>query len=342
MKKIWLLGCILLMVFLATGCASILEKYNEPVDPTDETAIVMTVPKGASTTTIANLLYEQNLIQNVNAFKAKVKVLEMDGKMQAGDYQLTRAMTAEAIIEKLVSGDVYIETTKFTIPEGYEVRQIVALLSEEGIVDADRFIDVLRNTSFDYRFLEGVDRTFLLEGYLFPDTYIVKKGASEEEIVRKMLNRFDDVFVEAYYDRAEELSMTIDQVVTLASIIERETKREDELALVSSVFHNRIGIKMKLQSCATIQYVLQERKERLTYDDLEIVSPFNTYQHSGLTPAPIASPGAKAIEAALYPEDSSYLYFVTTNKGDGSHYFNTTLEGHNADSLKGKANANGS
>jgi len=170
----------------------------------------------------------------------------------------------------------------------------------------------------------------------------VKKGASEEEIVEKMLKRFDDVFVDAYYDRAEELSMSVNQVVTLASIIERETKREDELALVSSVFHNRIDTNMKLQSCATIQYVLQERKDRLTYDDLEVISPFNTYQHNGLTPAPIASPGAKAIEAALYPAESSYLYFVTTNKGDGSHYFNTTLEGHNADSLKGKANANGS
>jgi len=139
------------MVFMVTGCATILEKYNEPVDPSDETAIMVTVPKGASTTSIANLLHEQNLIQNVNAFKAKVKTLEVDGKMQAGDYQLTRAMNAEAIIEKLVSGDVYIETSKFTIPEGYEVRQIVAMLSEEGIADADRLVEVLKNTAFDYR-----------------------------------------------------------------------------------------------------------------------------------------------------------------------------------------------
>ncbi|MDK2866161.1 MAG: hypothetical protein PWP51_2226 [Clostridiales bacterium] len=342
MKKWFVLVFVLGLAWLMTGCASILEKYNEPVDPSDETQVVVTVPKGASTTSIATLLKEQSLIQNINAFKAKAKVLEADGKMQAGDYQLSKSMSAEAIIEKLVAGDVFVETETFTIPEGYEVRQIVDRLSEEGIADADVLKDVLANEPFDFAFLEGVDRQYLLEGYLFPDTYTVKKGTSEKEIVHMMLARFDDVFKPAYYTRAEELNMTIDQVVTLASIIERETKKTEELPVVSSVFHNRIDQKMLLQSCATIQYVLKERKERLTYDDLALESPFNTYQHLGLTPAPIASPGEKAIEAALYPADTNYLYFVTTGLGDGSHYFNETLAGHNRDKEKGKQNENGS
>ncbi len=341
MKKIFLLVLVISMMVMGTGCATILEKYNEPVDPSDTSEILVTVPRGASTTSIANILYENNLIQNVNAFKAKAKTMEMDGKMEAGDYKLSKSMDVESIIHKLADGDVYIETVKVTIPEGYEVRQIVDKLSEDGIVDADTFRDVLENESFDYPFLEGVDRSYLLEGYLFPDTYVFKKGVSEKEIVTRMLDRFNEIFKPEYYDRASEMGMTVNQVVTLASVIERETKLESELPIVSSVFHNRLNIGMKLQSCATVQYILKERKERLSYDDIAIESPFNTYINAGMPPAPIASPGEKAIIAALYPDDTDYLYFVTTNNGDGSHYFNETLEGHNRDKEKGKSNVGG-
>ncbi len=333
-----LVSALLLLVLLLPGCATILEKYNEPVNPDNTEEILVTVPKGASTGSIGNLLLEAELIQNVNAFKAKAKELELDGKMKAGDYMLSQSMSAEAIIRKIADGDVYEDNLKFTIPEGYETRQIIDKLVEEGIVDRDKFVEALETESFDYPFLEGVDRQYRLEGYLFPDTYIVKKGATEREVIEKMLNRFNEVFKPEYYDRAKELGMTVDQVVTLASIIERETKLEEERPVVSSVFHNRIDTGMMLQSCATIQYVLKERKDRLTYDDLEVVSPFNTYKHAGLTPAPIASPGEPSIIAALYPDKTDYLYFVTTEKGDGSHYFNSTLAGHNRDKEKGKGN----
>ena len=337
MKKFYIIA-LLAMVLLLPGCATILEKYNAPVDPNNTDEILITVPKGASTTSIANLLLEHELIQNVNAFKAKAKTLELDGKMKAGDYMLSQAMSSESIIKKIASGEVYEDNVKFTIPEGFETRQIIDKLVEEGIADRDALIDVLEHEPFDYPFLKNVDRSYRLEGYLFPDTYIVKRGSSEKEIVSKMLNRFNEIFKQDYYDRAKEINMSVDEVVTLASIIERETKLAEERPIVSSVFHNRIEQKMMLQSCATIQYVLKERKDRLTYDDLEIVSPFNTYQHAGLTPAPIASPGEQAIIAALYPADTNYLYFVTTEKNDGSHYFNETLAGHNRDKEKGKGN----
>lgn len=337
MKKFYIIA-LLAMVLLLPGCATILEKYNEPVNSENTDEILVTVPKGASTTSIANLLLENELIQNVNAFKAKAKTLELDGKMKAGDYMLSQSMSSEAIIRKIASGEVYEDNVKFTIPEGFETRQIIDKLVEEGIVDREALIQVLENEPFDYPFLENVNRSYRLEGYLFPDTYIVKRGSSEKEIVAKMLNRFNEIFKQDYYDRAKELNMSVDEVITLASIIERETKLADERPIVSSVFHNRIDQKMMLQSCATIQYVLKERKDRLTYDDLEIVSPFNTYKHAGLTPAPIASPGEQAIIAALYPADTNYLYFVTTEKHDGSHYFNETLAGHNRDKEKGKGN----
>lgn len=336
MKKITLLGLLVLIMAFGTGCAEILEKYNTPVDPESTESIMVTVPSGATTTSIANLLLENGLIQNANAFKAKAKQLGVDGQMKAGDYKVSKAQSAEEIITMLVNGDVYIETATFTIPEGFEVRQIVDLLEKEGLINREKFLDALQNASFDYAFLDGVDRSYLLEGYLFPDTYTIKVGTDEVGIINKMLARFDEIFIDDYYKRAEELGMTVDEVVTLASIIEREAKLEEEFPIVSSVFHNRIEIDMLLQSCATVQYILKERKDVLLYSDIEIDSPYNTYIYSGLTPSPIASPGELALKSALYPADTNYLFFVTTEKNDGSHYFNETLEGHNRDIKKGK------
>jgi len=341
MKPIKLVLVLMVGLFLFTGCANALEKYNSPVDPSDETEYLVEIPSGATSAKIANLLYDQDLIQNVNAFKSMSKSLGLDGSMQAGMYHLKKSMSQQEIIEKIASGETYVETYKFTIPEGYEVRQMIEKLSNEGIVDKDIFENALINEPFDFTFLEGVDRQYMLEGYLFPDTYIVKKGTSETEIIYRMLSRFDEVFIDDYYKRASELDMSVDEVVTLASIIERETKSASELSTVSSVFHNRIDRGQKLESCATIQYVLKERKERLTYDDLAIESPYNSYIYKGLPPAPIASPGEKAIIAALYPEDTNYLFFVTRGLGDGSHYFNETLAGHNRDKEKGKQAENG-
>ncbi len=334
MKKLSLILLMMLLISLITGCASILEKYNSPVDPADTSTVIYTVPSGATTTSIGKELAELGIIQNANAFKAKAKQMEVDGQMKAGDYMLSKSMSVEEIITKLVNGDVYIETFTFTIPEGYEVRQIVDKLESEGLINREKFLDALQNAPFDYAFLEGVDRSYLLEGYLFPDTYTLKTGATEIQIIDRMLERFNEIFTDEYYARAKELDMTVDQVVTLASIIEREAKVEEEFPIVSSVFHNRIDIGMMLQSCATVQFVLKERKDVLSFDDIAIDSPYNTYINAGLTPSPIASPGELAIHSALYPADTNYLYFVTKETNDGSHYFNETLEGHNRDAKR--------
>jgi conserved hypothetical protein, YceG family len=334
MKKLALLLLLVLTLSLVSGCAGVLEKYNSPVDPEDTATVMYTVPSGATTTSIGKDLAEIELIQNANAFKAKAKQMEVDGQMKAGDYMLSKSMSTEEIITKLVNGDIYVETETFTIPEGYEVRQIVDKLEAAGFIDREKFLDVLQNTEFDYAFLEGVDRSYLLEGYLFPDTYTLKAGATEVQIVDRMLERFDEIFTDEYYERAKELDMTVDQVITLASVIEREARVEEEFPIVSSVFHNRIDIGMMLQSCATVQFILKERKDVLSFDDIAIDSPYNTYINAGLTPSPIASPGELAIHSALYPADTNYLYFVTKETNDGSHYFNETLEGHNRDAAR--------
>ena len=184
----------------------------------------------------------------------------------------------------------------------------------------------MKNGEFPYEFLNRIDREHFLEGFLFPDTYIVSSNASVYEIIDKMLNKFNLVFKEEYYEQMNSLGMNLNELISLAAIIEREAKLDSERAIISSVFHNRLNINMKLQSCATIQYALGERKEFLSYKDLEIESDYNTYKYYGLTPAPIASPGEKSIVAALYPEKTDYLFFVTTEKNDGSHYFSKTYE----------------
>ena len=336
MKKSLIFCVIVLVVMMTTGCSEYLEKYNSPVDENSTETVMFNVPSGATTTSISKALEEAGLIQNANAFKSKAKQMEVDGLMKAGDYAISKSMSSEEIINKLVDGEIFIETFTFTIPEGYEVRQIVDTLEKQGLINREVFIEALKSEPFNYTFLEGVNREYLLEGYLFPDTYTMKVGSSEVDIINRMLTRFDEVFKAEYYDRATELGMTVDEVVTLASIIEREAKVEEEFPIVSSVFHNRIDIGMLLQSCATVQFILQERKEVLLFADIEIDNPYNTYIYEGLTPSPIASPGALAIKSALYPEDTNYLYFVTTEKNDGTHYFNETLEGHNRDIQKGK------
>lgn len=335
MKKMVLFTFLLLTLIFVSGCATILERYYTPVDPEQTEEVLFNVPSGATTSSIANALFEEELIQNVNAFKAKVKMMEVDGMMKAGDYKLSQSMDVETIINKIVNGDTFVETITFTIPEGYEVRQIADKLEAEGLIDREVFLDILANEPFDFKFLEGVDRQFLLEGYLFPDTYTLKASADEYAIIYKMLSRFNEVFDETYYARAEALEMSIDQVVTLASIIEREARVKEEFPIVASVFHNRLKVNMLLQSCATVQFILQERKPVLSYDDIAIISPYNTYMNAGLTPSPIASPGALALKSALYPDDTNYLYFVTKETNDGSHYFNETLEGHNRDVKRG-------
>ncbi|MEW9121321.1 MAG: endolytic transglycosylase MltG [Thermotaleaceae bacterium] len=298
-----------------------------PIDLNGTSEISIEIPQGASTVKIAKILKEQNLIKNDMAFRMLSKYLKSDGKMQAGKYILSNNMDAKEIINTLVNGAVTNETIKFTIPEGFEFHQIVNRLEHNGLINRERFIQLAEEGDFNYPFLENIPKgKNRLEGFLFPDTYQVSKDATEEDILKKMLDRFNQVFIESYYQKANEMNMSINQVITLASIIEREAKIAHERPLVSSVFHNRIEQKMLLQSCATVQYILGERKENLTLRDIEIDSPYNTYKYLGLPPKPIASPGKASIEAALYPEQTDYLFFVASKNGE--HIFSKTYREH--------------
>ncbi len=290
-------------------------------------AKVIVIPKGSSVKSISKLLENEKVIKNGLVFELYCKLNKNADKIKAGKYSINKSMDVPEIVGVLVSGNALIDTVKFTIPEGYNLTQIVEKLNGLGVVSSENIEAALKAKGYGYAFIGQIpEREKKLEGYLFPDTYEIYKDTTAEAIVDKLLGRFDTVFTEEYRNRAKELNMTIDQVITLASIIEREAKLDKDRKPISAVFHNRLRKKMMLQSCATVQYLFPEQKEVLTYKDLEIESPYNTYKYIGLPPGPIASPGQKAIEAALYPENVDYLYFVA--KDDGSHIFTKTYNEH--------------
>ncbi len=295
-------------------------------NPSDVKVII---PSSSSTTKIANILYENGLINNQLIFKYQVKSKGAGGKLKAGEYTLSTGMTLDTIIDSITKGGRSQNTVRFTIPEGYELRQMAEKLSEEGIVDKDRFLQLVsdkKNFEDKYTFLKELNDKQSLEGFLFPSTYEIFIGATEEEIIGKMLNEFEKVYKKDVEPKLKEFDLTLNEVITLASIVEREGKVDDERPLMSGVFHNRLKKGMMLQSCATVQYILGERKEVLTNADTKIESPYNTYINTGLPPAPIASPGEASLIAAVNPDDTDYLFFVLT--GDGTHTFTKTYQEH--------------
>jgi UPF0755 protein len=328
-KNIVRVCIIVTLIITIIGSYKYYNYLKEPVDPNSHKGIFINIPKGSTSSKIAELLKEYGLIKSELYFKLIVKQRNIGSQFKAGNYKLSKSMNTDEIIEQLINGRVFIETVKITIPEGFELEQIVDRLTQtEGLnIDKEKFLYLVENGNFNFKFLEGIPKGGKrLEGFLFPDTYEVKKDITEEELIVMMLNRFDQIFKEEYYERAKELDMNVKEIITLASIIEREAKLDRERPIISSVFHNRLKKNKLLQSCATVQYALGERKEDLTLKDLEIDSPYNTYKHLGLPPSPIASPGKASIEAALFPEDTDYLYFVA--KGDGSHIFSKTYSEH--------------
>lgn len=300
----------------------------------DTTVRVFEVPSGATSARVAAGLQSAGLVRNASVFRFYLRLRGLDGRIQVGQYELNPSMTAAEVAERLTTGRVV--ENSFTVPEGYTISQMADLLAAKGLADRDRFLAAARDTSLVKDLVpEGLPLKEPLEGYLFPDTYRIPRGYTEKQIVALMVDRFRQVMTPEWQKRAQDLSLTVHEAVTLASLVEREAQVSADRALVSSVFHNRLRIKMKLDSCATVNYALGKSQLILTYKDLEVDSPYNTYKFSGLPPGPIGSPGKASLEAALFPADSKYLYFVA--KGDGSHAFASTLNEHLANARKYEA-----
>lgn len=287
--------------------------------------VTVIIEDGWGASTVADVLYENGVIKHPKVFRLQSKLGGFDDQLQPGAVTLTDGMSYNDILEQLSQANR--DTIRVVIPEGYEAKQIQAALAEAGLPCAEGFTEALDPALYDYRFLEGLpERDNKLEGYLFPATYEIPQTFTAQEVVNLMLKSFDEVFTDEYYNRAAEMGMSVDQIITMASIIERETNATSERAKVAGVFYNRLNSGMKLQSCATVQYALSDHKPVLSISDTKINSPYNTYLYAGLPIGPISNPGAECIKAALWPENTDAYYFCLSTSGE--HIFSTTYEDH--------------
>jgi len=319
-------GKVVVIILLALLAAAGLGGFSfykgslKPVDTGSDAVIAIEIPAGAGSAQVAEILEDAGVVKSAFFYRLFSKFEHYDGLYKAGAYSLSPAMSAEEIAEILIAG-TSAETKTFTIPEGYNNTQIAKRLAEAGICTEDEFWEAARG-EFDYAFLDqSIDGDERLEGFLYPDTYEVYADAGAIGAIEKMLARFDELFQDEYYARAEEMGMSVREVVTMGSIIERESVAPEERPIMAGVFYNRLEQGMRLESCATIQYILGEPKEFLTIADTQIESPYNTYLHEGLPPGPICNPRMESIEAALYPDDNDYIYFVLSANLDGTHKF---------------------
>lgn len=315
-----------ILVFLIISLTIIGYKIMGDVFSVDiSTDVSITINSGWGINKTAHKLEQEGVIKYPKVFELVAMSMGLDNAVQPGKIEIKPDMSYKEIILELTKADR--DTVKVIIPEGYEIRQIADVLEAANLINREEFFAELDPAKYDYKFLEGIpERENPLEGYLFPATYNFSLGMTEHEIIDEMLAVFDKNFKPEYYDRAEELGMTVDEVVIMASIVERESNSSEDRNKIAGVFYNRIEQDMRLQSCATVQYILQERKEVLSTKDTQIESPYNTYKNKGLPIGPIASPGAACIEAALYPEETDALYFVLGS--DGKHIFSKTYEEH--------------
>ncbi|MFI3173751.1 MAG: endolytic transglycosylase MltG [Bacillota bacterium] len=304
----------------------------------EESAVVLTgdtvditIPAGASTESIATILHNANLIPNVLMFRIQSRLDGFDGTYQQGSYQVDRGLTMSQIMELLQTGVVMQEGEWITIPEGYTTLQIASKVEEMGIASAEEFVAATKtgNFKFEYEFLADTpDREMPLEGYLFPQTYLLQEGDTVETLIHLMLQEFQRVYetdMKPLLD-SSGLPYTLDEFVTMASIVEKEIVVTAERSRAAGVIYNRLNRGMPLQMDATVLYAMGIVKEDVTYADLEFDSPYNTYKVPALPIGPISNPGKESLLAVVQPESHNYLYYVLEKRGSSNHVYTETYD----------------
>lgn len=284
------------------------------------------IKEGMTTADIATLLHEKKLVKDPEAFRMEARFKNLADKLQAGPYQIEGGLSNSQIVDVMVKG--HIKQIRFTVPEGFTVVKTAKKLEAEGLGKADKFIAAAKDYApYAYMQTDNPNVLFKAEGFIFPATYDFPVGISEEEMLKIMVEQFDKKMQESGIAKTvQEKNLNMRDVVNMAAMVEMEAVFPEEQPRIAGVFLKRVAIGMPIQSDTTIQYILGAQKEIITFADTEIQNPYNTYQNMGLPPGPIASPGLKAIQAVLAPEDNEYLYFVAEK--DGHHRFTKTYEEH--------------
>ncbi|MFN2358529.1 MAG: endolytic transglycosylase MltG [Desulfotignum sp.] len=288
----------------------------------DNTQIVFTIHPGQHLKQIAGALESQGLVSDALLFTLYARYKKAGTRLPAGEYLLRANLAPVQILEQLVKGKV--KLYRLTIPEGLNMDETAALIAEAGFCDTKTFLDL----STDPEFIDHLNiPSHTLEGFLFPETYFFPKTTPCRQVITKMVDTFFTVFTPRWQERTKTLGFTLKEIVTLASMIEKEAGVAFEHPLIASVFHNRLEKKMRMESDPTVIYGDPDFEGRIRTRHLRRKTDYNTYQMHGLPKGPIANPGAKAMEAALFPAQSDYLFFVSKN--DSTHHFSKTLAEHN-------------
>ena len=311
------IGVFILVFVLSYLTFFITNNYSQ------KSPVTFDIKKGEAFSSITDRLYENGIVPNKTNFKIAGFIYGAERKIRAARYRIPNGLSYLDLLDLFISGPCDFKRT-FEIKPGQTIKWLAYRLQKYIYIDSTKFVNLATNSSFaDSLGLE--QKTF--EGYLFAGDYEIYERSSPREAINLFYNAFKEFYNDSLKARTEKLGFTINEIVTLASIIKGETDKVEEMPRIAGVYHNRLRIGMKLQADPTIQYIIPDGWRRLTFKDLELKSPYNTYMYSGLPPAPINSPGKAAILAALYPEKNNYLYFVAD--GNGGHLFSKTLREHN-------------
>lgn len=303
-------------LFLAFGTSHTIERSDRDAGEN----IYMVVKPGTTASEISDRLMQLGVIDSRLRFWWLMKLQGDAGKFKTGTYAFTPHMDEQAVLDKLVAGDTTV--VKFTIPEGFGIKEIAKRLADEGLVDEQEFLAEAKDFApYDYM-KKRPNVRYAAEGYLFPDTYVIHSDVSAEGIMKMMAEDFDTRLTPALRQQAAAKGLSIHDLITLASLVEKEARYDEDRPIIAQVFFKRLQMGMPLQSDTTLQYLMAGPKEDVSIEDTKINSPYNTYQHEGLPPGPIASPGMKSILAVLNPANTDYLYFVADRQGH-NHYSQT-------------------
>lgn len=329
MKNKILYILIIIGIAVLAMAVSFYASINKPALVND-TQVNFLIEPGQGVKQISQNLYEQELIKDKFYFEVYVWLKDWEGGLQAGEYVLNKNMSIKEIARRLSGGEATGQELSVTIIEGWDRPDVDKYLTESKIIVAGEFLEntiiISNNERTEWNFLADAPASATLEGYLFPDTYKIYKDATVNDVIKKMLNNFNSKLTAQMRQEIKKQGKTIFEVITLASIIEKEVMNSEEMKMISDIFLKRLKIGQGLESDATVNFITGKGVTRPSLEDLAIEHPYNTYKHRGLPPGPIANPGINAIKAAIYPTPNQYYYFLTTSEGEV--IYSVTYEEH--------------